>query len=64
LFLLHPKIIIFEEQTKIPDTFVSGIFFLPAGLFREPPTGKIVPTIGKFAGIMGGRIQFTPTATG
>ncbi len=23
--------------------------------------GKIVPTIGKFAGIMGGRIQFAPT---
>ena len=28
LFVLHPKIIIFEEQTKIPDTFVSGILFL------------------------------------
>ena len=23
--------------------------------------GKIVPTIGKFTGIMGGRIQFAPT---
>ena len=25
---MHPKIKIFEEQTKIPDTFVSGILFL------------------------------------
>ena len=26
--MLHPKIIIFKEQTTIPDTFVSGIVVL------------------------------------
>ena len=38
LFVVHPKIIIFKEQTKIPDNFVSGILFLILGwLFRQPP---------------------------
>jgi hypothetical protein len=37
LSLLHPKIIIFKEQTKIPNTFVSGILFLIQMGFLDSP---------------------------